>query len=62
MADEVERAGVLSGKIRDRRMDMLGEQVERLTPAGIVEVQRAKPAWRRARSSFQSDREVRAMP
>ena len=42
MADEVERACVLSGKIHDRRMNMLGEKVERLSPAGVVEVERGK--------------------
>jgi hypothetical protein len=38
MADEVELSRVLSGKIRDRRMNMLGEKVERLSPAGIIKV------------------------
>src|SRR5664279_5310806 len=42
MADEVKRSRVLSGKIRDRRMNMVGEKVERLSPAGVVEVERGK--------------------
>ena len=62
MADEVERLLVSSGKIRDRRMNMLGEQVERLSPAGVVEVERGKAGLPQGPVQFARDREVRAMP
>jgi len=42
MADEVDRCRVSFGKIRDRRMNVPGEKIERLPPAGVVEVECCK--------------------
>jgi hypothetical protein len=42
MADEVDRCRVSFGKIRDRRMNVPSEKVERLPPAGVVEVECCK--------------------
>lgn len=39
MADEVDRSLVQVGKTSDRRMNVVGERVEGLFPAGVVEVE-----------------------